>query len=426
MEMFFCVLLIIFECIEVYICLHICFQRRVRFCKTDLFYYIVYISYYIMVNVMHLWLSMDILFAGIIYLWCLKKFGRTVWKTIQCYLLGIAFSGVVQMTSAYILEPINQLYFSGHTMAFLGVSGFAGCVIVLILYKIIWRKNKNHKMVLPGKYIILTVLLMIAVMLFVKMEYDKTKTLNPYLYGISYFLLLLVLLGAMREQRIKQDLKRQAIELEMTERYGSIYDATLTEIRYKQHDYNNQISTLLSMHHIAKNLDELKIMQNDYVGQITQNNEYSSILKSRGNPILIGYIYNIYQSCLNEKIRLDAEVNLSEDKYNIPTYKLVEILGILIDNAREYYREKNIIDKEIKLVLRDDGNKIVLEVLNYCHKITNAHVESMFRRGYSTKGANRGLGLASMKEIIMEYDGDIMVENCKIDSENWIKIRVDV
>ena len=249
----------------------------------------------LLVNIMNLWLGMDIVFAVIIFLWCLKKFGKTVWKTLMCYLSGIAFSGVIQMLSAYVLEPINERYFSGQTMEFLGVSGFAGCGIVIVLYKIIWKNNKNYRMMLPGKYVVLPVLLMVSVMLFIKLEYDTTKTLNPYLYGISYFLLLLVLLGVMREQRIKQDLKRQAIELEMTEKYGSIYDDTLAEIRYKQHDYNNQISTLLSMHHIANTLDELRTMQNEYAGKIAHDNEYHSILKSRGNPILIGYIYNTYK-----------------------------------------------------------------------------------------------------------------------------------
>ena len=136
MEMFFCASVIIFECIEVYICLHICFKSKVMFGKIDLFYYVAYLGYYAMVNTMNLWLGMDIVFAVIIFLWCLKKFGKTVWKTLMCYLSGIAFSGAIQMFSAYFLEPINQRCLGEWAMAFLGISSLVGCGIAIALYKL--------------------------------------------------------------------------------------------------------------------------------------------------------------------------------------------------------------------------------------------------------------------------------------------------
>ena len=169
-----------------------------------------------------------------------------------------------------------------------------------------------------------------------------------------------------------------------------------------------------------KRFDDIE-NQLDITSVINQTIEKSGAL---GTEAVVLSVYDIIDN--EDGMMLDTQVNLSDDKYRIPTYKLVEILGILIDNAREYYREKNIIDRDIKLLLCNDGNTVILEVINYCHKISNSDFEMMFAKGYSTKGLNRGLGLASLKKIVMEYEGNIMVENCNIDNSNWVKIRVEI
>lgn len=422
MEMIFGILLIILECIEIYVCLHISFRNRIALGKADLLYFIVYTSYYIVSNYKKLWFGLDIMVAVLLYLWCLSKFGKSAWKTLLWYLLGVVFLGVIQMFSVYLMEPVILYFGEKYTMAFLVVAGIIGCLIAFLIYK----NGQENKKKISGKYVAVCAVIIFSIVVYTKLEYEATKNLHPYLYGICYFLLLLVLLGIMREQRIKLELNSKAVELEMNERYGRIYEATLSEIRFKQHDYKNRISTLLSMHYVAKDLEELKAMQREYVGELQQDNLYKNILKSKGSPILIGYIYNECVRYAAEGIELAADVDVEDEKFDIPLHKIIEILGILIDNAGEYYKTQDMAKKAIKLMVRDDFGKLTLEVCNISHYMSNTQISNMFIEGYSSKGEGRGMGLASMKKIVDRYAGSILIENIEIDKDNWLKIRVEI
>ena len=422
MEKLYGSLLIILECIQMYVCLHISFRSRVRLGKLDVIYGISYISYYIVSNQKNLWFGLDILFVVLLYLWCLIKFTKTGWKALLWYLLGVVLLGVIQMFSVYLIEPVILNFGEETTMPLLTLAGIIGCLIVLLIYKY----GQSDKKKISGKYVAVCAVIIFSIVVYTKLEYEANKNLHPYLYGICYFLLLLVLIGTMREQRIKLELENKAMELEMNERYGRIYEATLSEIRYKQHDYNNRMSTMLSMHYVAKDLEQLKTMQREYVGELEQDNVHRNILKSKGSPILVGYVYNECLRCEALGMSLAADVNVESNEHTIPLHKIIEILGILIDNAAEYYKEQNIDKKEIKLMVRDNSGKLVLEVCNQGHYMSNTQISNMFTEGYSSKGDGRGLGLASMKKIVDKYAGVILVDNFEIDKENWIKIRVEI
>ena len=50
----------------------------------------------------------------------------------------------------------------------------------------------------------------------------------------------------------------------------------------------------------------------------------------------------------------------------------------------------------------------------------------MFKLGYSTKGEGRGIGLASLKTLVKEYNGKLSVENEELEDINWLKIKVEI
>ena len=56
--------------------------------------------------------------------------------------------------------------------------------------------------------------------------------------------------------------------------------------------------------------------------------------------------------------------------------------------------------------------------------LTREQVEQLFENGYSTKGSERGLGLARVKQIADKYNLDIQVENQEINKKNRIVFRL--
>ena len=48
----------------------------------------------------------------------------------------------------------------------------------------------------------------------------------------------------------------------------------------------------------------------------------------------------------------------------------------------------------------------------------------MFQLGYSEKGKERGLGLYSLKKLVENNKGQLVVENIKEGDRNWLSIKV--
>ena len=134
----------------------------------------------------------------------------------------------------------------------------------------------------------------------------------------------------------------------------------------------------------------------------------------------------------------DVNLCTGEFKY-ISVYDFIEILGILIDNARdailsnkttqnnrENIRDNNDCEKKenITIKIAETEKKVIVEVSNPYTYCTEDEIIKMFEKGYSTKGEDRGIGLNKIKEYQDKYKFDILVENIMTKIGNTIKFSV--
>nr|WP_213563175.1 GHKL domain-containing protein [Staphylococcus auricularis] len=98
-----------------------------------------------------------------------------------------------------------------------------------------------------------------------------------------------------------------------------------------------------------------------------------------------------------KNIRISIEVPEHIDHIDMNTISLSRIIGIIIDNAIEA-SEKVEDDPNIIIAFIKAEASIYFVVMNKCAPDT-PQVHHLFKEGYSTKGENRGLGLATLKEI---------------------------
>ena len=83
-------------------------------------------------------------------------------------------------------------------------------------------------------------------------------------------------------------------------------------------------------------------------------------------------------------------------------FELVEVYGIIIDNAIESGSD------EIEIFLKTEGHMYVFEVRNKCEFISTKEIRQFFTMGYSTKqGKSRGTGLYKVKKMIESKKGTI-------------------
>lgn len=104
-------------------------------------------------------------------------------------------------------------------------------------------------------------------------------------------------------------------------------------------------------------------------------------------------------------------------------YEIVEILGILIDNAIEASKSGDTIF--IKMNKIDD--KLEVTVCNPYPQLSNTEFMELFEKGYSTKDSgskHRGYGLYNVKLITEKCRGKIIFKNTNIDNINYLNIGV--
>lgn len=207
------------------------------------------------------------------------------------------------------------------------------------------------------------------------------------------------------EQEKSEKIAREK-EIELRNTYDDVYKQLLETIRKKQHDFNNHINAVYSLHIAASNYDELVAMQKDYCGELLRDNRYSRLL-SGGSPIIIGFLYSKFMEAERKGCNIEYEVKIEEMKCRIPQYKIVEILGILLDNAIEAVEERD--SKGIFVKVCEAADSIYIAVKNDSEIFSRREFGLFVQPGYSTKGTGRGTGLANLVEILKEYDCELNI-----------------
>ena len=103
---------------------------------------------------------------------------------------------------------------------------------------------------------------------------------------------------------------------------------------------------------------------------------------------------------------------------NVPLYNLVEIIGILFDNAVEAVTRGD--DRHICVRIIETEKEIEIMISNPSLYVTQEELQNWLQTGTSTKGENRGLGLANVMEIVERYDADFFLYNEEVDQRNFL------
>ena len=96
----------------------------------------------------------------------------------------------------------------------------------------------------------------------------------------------------------------------------------------------------------------------------------------------------------------------------------------MLDNAYEETTFRSDDNKKVYFDVEENPNELMIGVGNLCEYKTREQIIEMFQSDNTTKGSNRGLGLAKIKDYQENYGFDIMVENKQINNQNWIYFKI--
>ncbi len=221
--------------------------------------------------------------------------------------------------------------------------------------------------------------------------------------------------------------KIKALELEkelQAERlYAKSFEKLISDIRLKQHEYDNHINTIYSQQYIYKTYDELVRAQSDYCEQLEKNTKFTKVLTS-GNPVLVGFLYTQFLDIDQLGIEVKYKLQFQNLECRIQTYQIIEIVGNLLDNAVDALKAQNEGKRRIYIGVIENEKQIQLEIRNTSRIIEAEEVTQFFKKGYSSKGVSRGMGLYHVKRICKENKIDIETKNVEIDGRNWFGFRI--
>ena len=284
-----------------------------------------------------------------------------------------------------------------------------GLIISMLFSVIVRKRDKELRMEVNYKVLLYTAiicLLPICIMLVSYLNNHKVKTW----YGISVTLIgitLIVFLIKLQKSEYKN--KQKDLEIEINKTYGKVHEEIINNIRRKQHNFDNQIAALFSMHKTAKSYEELTELQRNYYAAITSDNEFDYILSTCNEPVLASFIYSKCISCKDQGVRAYCDIHVDKWLAEILMHELVEVLGILIDNAKEAVLDGKFNDKEVSITINEFSDIYAIIISNRIDEATVINLDKLFAMDYSTKGEHRGLGLPRVKQIGNKYKFNIQV-----------------
>ncbi len=299
------------------------------------------------------------------------------------------------------------------------------CMLIVAMASKKVRLKRISDFIQQRSWIIKFSFLFIIIYIIINTFYMK---LNSNIENADYiqmiFFAILFFLAINEWQKAITDAERKRTQLEMNKLYYDAYDELLLLIRERQHDMKNHINAILGMIYTVDNYEDLVEKQRKYCDEVIAQNKETKLLLSIGNPLIAGFLYRKYQEAQRQEIFLECKVAAKDDNYYIPEYEMIEMLGVLLDNAIDALRDAIGLEKKIFVAIEDYENIFRVLVANCSRYYDPEEICRFFQKDYSSKGKGRGIGLTKLKRIVEEKDGDIMATNEIIDGNNYLQFNL--
>ncbi|HEM4265264.1 TPA: GHKL domain-containing protein [Streptococcus suis] len=227
---------------------------------------------------------------------------------------------------------------------------------------------------------------------------------NVLLIYFTIFIISMLYLNYQKKE--KQDKEIQELkdkQLADLGRYSRHVESLYKEIRSFRHDYTN---ILISLNEAIKEEDIVAI-RTIYQGVIADSDrkfydgKYDiARLSNIQNPAVKSLLSSKMLEAQKKGIAISVEVDAEIEPPALELIEFITILSILLDNAidaAEQCVNGNIVFAYFQ---EYDRKIIVVENTTVEDKVSTSHI---FEYGHSTKGDNRGIGLANVKTILDNY-----------------------
>jgi two-component system CitB family sensor kinase len=204
-------------------------------------------------------------------------------------------------------------------------------------------------------------------------------------------------LGSVLTLRDRTDLEQLTSELDAVR---SLTGA----LRAQRHEFANRMHTVLGLLQTNARADAL-----EYLRAVTQFNSVDSI--SESPAVRSATIRSFMAAKTARAAELGVSLTLSEASWVpqrlIAPVEVVTVLGNLVDNALDAAHASTRRPAAVEVDLLSDGTQLVISVANTGDGVSPEQTEAIFVEGISTRGTDRGLGLAIARQTARVLGGEV-------------------
>lgn len=350
------------------------------------------------------------------------------------------FSTIVAIIVDYGLGGIYTYFYSSKL-----VDGDFGLDFIIMELVVVWFLSKFIGKVLSKSKIKVTdlifnfrfliVLIVILTLIFVKIytsvNYDDIALhkenflkINGLLFFILCTFVLAVTYIIFKGMGKEMEVKGKEINYELLQNYTDKLENLYGEMRAFKHDYANIISSMIG--YIEEDdMEGLKRYFNKNILPLSQeigkNNLKIALLKNIKVLEVKGLLSSKLIRAQEMGIDIDIDIKNPIEKVHMDIIDLTRVLGILLDNAIEAGEKNHNPTMKVGFIREDKALTIIIS--NSCQDEIPP-VYKMNKKGYSTKGENRGMGLSNLKDILGGYEY-ITLETIIEDGEFIQKIIIE-
>ena len=283
-------------------------------------------------------------------------------------------------------------------------------IITIIVINIIlkfYRKKRslNFEKYIEENLVISNIVINIFIFFTIfKYIYDSNRFSNIIVIEVNVLILISIFLNISFYKSIyKRVLKNKNMEVKNT--YNPLLDSIIQNIKANEHEYKNHINMIYSTIQVSQSIPEIRERTSKYINLIQDKASLANILDI-DSIITKAVLYSKIVECENLGIKLNYQIKSNIEESKLEDTEITILLSNLLNNAIE--ATKNAKNKQINIAITK-MERYRIEIKNNISglNIKNEDLEKFFKKGFSSKGTNRGYGLYNVKKIVNKYNGII-------------------
>lgn len=410
----------VIEIINIVICIHFLCAKKFKFNKLNILLVGINIVIFELINLEIINKSYIVILYLAVFAYTLIAVESDFKKAVMSNMLAIVITGLLQL-----LFGIPWIYFSletdRHSVMALVVNASALFLLILLrkvlssIFRIIYNNSKLG-------FLVILWLAGVILLQVVKIRNNKEISFEQMLFLIIGGCVVILLSYLWQKEREKVYIKE--MELKMHEIYDVSFQNLVESIREKQHDFHNHLQALRCMHYTIHTYEELVKAQEEYCNELVQENRYYRLLRGH-NPILSGFLYGKFLDADKRNIDVDYFVSLAKGECGIPEYVLVEMIGILLDNAIECVEEADA-NRQVTVRMEETEKSLDIEIGNPVENFTYDMLGSFFHYGRSGKTGHTGVGLNKVLKYRDEYGFEFIADKREEKDSQWLYMLIKI